>query len=174
MPKTQQQKQVEVEKLKDNLASAKSVVLASYQGLSVAKSQQLRNDLRKEGARFMASKKTLLKKALSDSGLEANLDQMSGNIGLAFGEDEVTPAKIMAEFAKNEEEAMTIHGGFLEKSFIDSAKVLSLAKLPSKLELIAKTVGTIKAPISGFVNVLSGNLRGLVNVLNAVKETKIN
>ena len=54
----------------------------------------------------------------------------------------------------------------------DLSKVQDLAKLPSKQELLAKAVGSIKAPISGFVNVIAGNMRGLVNVLNAIKDTK--
>jgi large subunit ribosomal protein L10 len=89
---------------------------------------------------------------------------------MAFGSDEVAPAKILVDFAKGKE--MKIYGGLLEGKFITAAKVKELAGLPSKLELIALTVRTIQAPISGFVNVLAGNLRGLVNVLKAVKESK--
>ena len=65
-----------------------------------------------------------------------------------------------------------ILGGILEGAFISRDKVLALAALPGRLELLAKTVGTLQAPISGFVNVLAGNIRGLVNVLQAVKDEK--
>jgi len=63
-------------------------------------------------------------------------------------------------------------GGILEGKFLSKEEVLALAKLPSKQELYAKVVGSLNAPISGFVNVLAGNIRGLVNVLKAIEEKK--
>ena len=69
-------------------------------------------------------------------------------------------------------ENLKIVGGILGKSVLSSQEVMALSKLPSKEELLAKFVGTINAPVSGFVNVLAGNLRGLVNVLKAVADNK--
>jgi len=122
---------------------------------------------------LVASKKTLLKKALAESALSVNADEFTGSLAVAFGltAEETAPAKILAKFGKDKE-AIKIQGGLLEGKFISAAKVLELAKLPSRLELLARTVGAIKAPITGFVNVLAGNLRGLVNVLNAIKDSK--
>lgn len=172
MPKTKSQKQEEVKKLKQSFASAKSAVFTSYDGLTVAQSQELRNNLRNEKVKYLACKKTLFKRALEGSKLDFNPDEFSGSLAVAFGkEDEVAPAKILADFAKDKE-ALKIQGGILEGKFINASKVLELAKLPSRLELIAKTVATINAPISGFVNVLAGNIRGLVNVLNGIKKSK--
>ena len=67
---------------------------------------------------------------------------------------------------------MHIFGGVLEEKFMDEAEVMALSKLLSKPELYAKLVGSINAPVSGFVNVLAGTMRGLVNVLSAVKDAK--
>ncbi len=61
----------------------------------------------------------------------------------------------------------------MEGKFIDTAMVKKLAALPGKQELFSKIVGSLNAPLSGFVNVLAGNLRGLVQVLNAYKESKV-
>lgn len=173
MPKTRQQKEKTVKELADGLKRAKSVVFTSFSGLSVADSRDLRNKLRNEQVEFEVSKKTLLKKALSGRELEISaIDELKGNIGVAFGlADEVAPAKIIAAFNKAHDQ-LKIEGGILENKFLSREKIKELALLPSKLELLAKLVGTIKAPISGFVNVMAGNLRGLVNVLNAIKEKK--
>ena len=173
MPKTKQQKEQEVEQLNQSLKNAKSVVFTTFDGLNVFDSQELRNSLRNEKISYQVSKKTLLKKALADSKLEGiDINELKGNVGVAIGlEDEVAPAKLIAKFAK-EHEQLQICGGILEKQFITAAKVKELSSLPYKLELIAKTIGTIKAPISGFVNVMAGNLRGLMNVLGAIKESK--
>jgi len=170
MAKTKEQKKKEIEKIADSFKEAKAVVFTSYDGLSVADSQALRNQLRKEDVTYVAGKKTLLKRAMAASeAKDIDLDSFAGSLGLAFGRsDEVAPAKIVAKFAKGNQH-LRIHGGILEGMFITAEKVMELAKLPSRDELLAKTVHTIKAPISGLVNVLSGNLRGLVNVLNALK-----
>ena len=92
---------------------------------------------------------------------------------LFFGyEDEVVPAKIVDEFKKTHEEQINFIGGVLENNFLSAEKIQELAKLPSKQELYAKIVGSLNAPISGFVNVLAGNMRNLVYVLKAIEEKK--
>ena len=85
--------------------------------------------------------------------------------------DEVETAKFAAKFAK-EYTGFKILGGVFEREYADASQIKLLASLPSKVELLAKVVRTIQAPISGFVNVLAGNLRGLVQVINAIKESK--
>ena len=174
MPKTKQQKEAEVQKLKDGLERAKTVVFVSYDGLKVKESQKLRENLKKEGVTFFALKKSLLNKALEGSDLPVKMDELSGGLAAAFGyADEVTPARILADFMKGKEN-LKIRGGLLEKKYLSAQEIISLAKLPGKLEMLAKTLATMKAPVSGFVNVLAGNLRGLVNVLNALKQSKTN
>lgn len=173
MAKTRKQKEQEVKKLSEDLKSSKSVVFTTFDGLNVVDNQELRNNLRNEKVTFQVSKKTLLKRALKDSSVEGlDVDQLKSNVGIAASlEDEVVAAKLLAKFAKDHEQ-LVIQGGILENQFVTAEKVNELAKLPSKLELITKTVSTIKAPITGFVNVMAGNLRGLVNVLNAIKDNK--
>ena len=173
MAKSRQTKEQHIQELTDGLKVAKSAVLANFQGLKVKESEELRGICRKQNISCVASKKTLLKKVLADSRVgEIGLADFTGNVGLAFGKaDEVAPAKITAKFAKGRE-GFVIRGGILEGVFITAEKVMELAQLPSRDELLAQTVRTINAPISGFVNVLAGNLRGLANVLNAIRNTK--
>ncbi len=173
MPKTRQQKEQLLQQLIDDLSSAKASTLASFTKVSVSDDQALRKELRQHAVKYGVVKKTLLKKAFEKMGLPTDkVGEWQGNISLAVSEqDEVTPAKLIDKFAKKNEN-MAILGGTLGQTWMEADRVLALAKLPSKEELIAKTVGTIKAPLNGLVNVLAGNIRNLVNVLNAVKDQK--
>src|SRR3989338_8683970 len=133
---------------------------------------KLRAKGRKEGVDFVVAKKTLLTRALKEIGLELTKDQFEGSVLTSIGyEDEVAPAKLIAGLAK-EKEAMKMLGGILEGKFVDAAAVKTLAKLPGKQELLAKMVGSLNAPLSGFVNVLAGNLRSFVYALNAIAKSK--
>ncbi|MDD5043419.1 MAG: 50S ribosomal protein L10 [Patescibacteria group bacterium] len=171
MPKTKQKKQEILKSFKDKLATAKAVVFAKFTGLTVKDITDLRNKCRKEGVFYGVAKKTLLKKALDEAGFNLPLD---GEIAVAFSEkDEVAAAKILDIFAKDHEQVKFL-SGILENKILTAEEVKGLAKLPSKKELLAKMVGSIQAPVSGFVNVLAGNLRGLANVLNAIKNQKTN
>ncbi len=172
MAKTKQQKEVLVDTLVQNLNDSKSVVFANFQGLKVSESDNLRKQCRESNIRYIASKKTFVKYALKKIGIDLDTKGFEGGVAVVFGiEDEVAPAKIVADFAKKHD-LVTIFGGVLEGKFINANKVNELAKLPSRQQLLGQLVGTINAPISGFVNVLAGNLRGLVNVMNAIKDTK--
>lgn len=173
MAKTKQQKEATINELAEGIKSAKSLVFANFQGLKVKESEELRKLCRQQNIGYLVAKKTLLKKALTQAGIEADVESFEGGVSTVFGrEDEVAPAQILADFAKKHE-IVKLFGGVLEGAFIDSAKVNALAKLPSKQQLLGQLVGTLNAPISGFVNVLAGNLRGLVNVLNSIKESKV-
>lgn len=134
------------------------------------------NDLRTKGAAegvdLAITKKTLLLRALEGVGVTAEMNQFEGSILTTFGNtDEVAAAKLMAEFAKDRE-GIEIVGGVLEGKLVGADAIKQLATLPSKQELLAKLVGSINAPRSGFVNVLAGNLRNFVYALNAIKEAK--
>ena len=172
MPKTRQQKKEVLKQLVDCIKGCKSLVVTDYTGLNVADSEELRGKCRAEDVEFLAVKKTLLRKALDEAGYDAGNLDLEGSIAVAFShDDEVAPAKILHEFSK-EHEQLQLRGGVLEGNIVGLEKVQAFAVLPSKPELYAKVVGSLNAPVSGFVNVLAGNVRGLVNVLNAIKDTK--
>jgi len=173
MPKTKQQKQDTIKSLTDGLKQSKGAVFANFQGLTVAESQELRTSCRKEGITVLAAKKTLLKRACVDADLkDIDPTAFSGGTATFMGtDDEVAPARIVNNFAKKHE-IVEIFGGLLEGKFIDGNKVKELANLPTREQLLQQLVGTINAPVSGFVNALAGNLRNLVGVLNNIKEAK--
>ena len=169
---TKEQKKQLVKDLAEKIKSSKATVFSDFKGLSVKDMTALRSELREKGIEMQVLKKTLISIALKDAGVELDASKMEGQIAVAVAsEDEVEAAKIIAKAAKANEN-LKIVGGLLGKDILSQEEVMNLSKLPSKEELLAKLVGTLNAPVSGFVNVLAGNLRGLVQVLKAVGETK--
>lgn len=173
MAKTKAQKKEIIGGLKNKLDDMKSAVFVNFSGIPVKEINTLRNTCKDENIGYVVAKKTLLKKVLTEKGFtDIKDDNFSGEVATVIGfEDEIAPAKLISAFAKDHDK-MKILGGVLEGAIIDESKVKALAKLPSKQELLAKTVGSIAAPLSGFVNVLAGNLRNFVYALNAIKEKK--
>lgn len=172
MAKTREQKQQLIENLEGKVERMKAAVIIDYKGLKVKDTEELRNVLRKKGTDFNVSKNTLTKIALKKHGIEIEDSVFKKPVAIAFAmDDETAPAKEITLFAKKNE-AVEILGGILENQFIDKAAVERLAALPTKDELRGKLVGTLAAPLSGFTNIFAGSLRGMVNVLNAIKEKK--
>jgi len=169
---TRSQKEDLVKKLSEQIRTGKAAVFSDFTGTSVGNLQKLRSELRKSGLAYKVTKKKLIELAFKEAGVEVDVKNMQGQIGVAIGgEEEVAAAKILKNFTK-ENKNFKILQGVLEGKAISEKEVLSLAALPGKEELLAKLVGTINAPVSGFVNVLAGNLRNLVGVLKAIGESK--
>ncbi|MEX2145205.1 MAG: 50S ribosomal protein L10 [Candidatus Spechtbacterales bacterium] len=170
---SREKKEEVVKELKDLFEKEKVVVFTDFKGMNVNSMSQLKNKIREGGGVFKIAKKTLIEKALEDNkpqGLEPL--NMEGQIAVAFGfEDPVSTAKIIYQEQKETEKPVII-AGLMGKEFLDAEGVKKLALLPTREELLAKVVGSINAPLSGFVNVLHGNLKGLVYALNAIKEQK--
>ncbi len=173
MPKSKQAKHDEVDALGKGFAAAKALVFANFQGLTVAQSEELRKNARAAGVDVFAAKKTLVKRALEGAGIkDVATDSFQGGIATFMAmQDEVSAAKVVHDFAKTHE-IMTIFGGVLENKFITAASVRSLAALPSKQQLLGQLVGTLNAPVSGFVNALAGNIKNLLGVLSNIQKAK--
>jgi len=128
--------------------------------------------LKKLEAEYRVAKKSLMEIALKKEKKQMDLSQFSGSLALSFGyKDPISLIKTLTKFAK-ENEKFKILGGIVEDRVVSIDEIKVLSKIPSKEILLAQLVGCIKGPISGFVNVLNGNMRNLVGVLNAIKETK--
>ncbi len=172
MPKTRQQKEAALNEAAQYVADAKSMVFVGYHGLSVSQLSELRKKLRAEQVAFRVIKKTLLARVLKEAKLAVDVKSLGTGLAVAFGlSDEVSAAKVLAEFQKKND-ALKLYGGVLESAFIDETGVRALSRLLSKPEWYAKLVGSINAPLSGFVNVLAGTIRGLITVLGGVKDAK--
>lgn len=172
MAKTRSEKEHLITELSESVGKTKSIVFADFQGLKATEVTELRRTCKKAGVGYLVGKKTLLRLAFKANNLDIDPKNLEGSFATLFGfEDEVQPAKIAADFARAHE-ALKIVGGVLEQKLVDKSSIMVLAKLPSKQELLGQLVGTLQAPISGFVNVLAGNLRGLVQILHAYEQKK--
>jgi large subunit ribosomal protein L10 len=169
-----QQKQEIVKGLTEKIKASKTIVLADYRGLTVEEDTELRSALRKAGVEYKVVKNTLTRFAAKECGLEGLDSYLSGPTSMASSEtDIVAPAKVMSEYAKKFEK-FELKVGVVEGRITDLTGIKTLAELPSKEVLISRVLGGFKSPLSGLVNVLNGNLRGLVVALNAIAEQKAN
>ena len=172
MALTKEKKAKSLESIKAGLAKQKSMVFADFSKVNSKDLFSLRKQLKEAGCLLKIGKKTLVRIAFGQSKIQGWSEvakNVPGQLALIFGiEDELNPAKISQQFAKTNE-AFTILGGIFEKKFVDKAQVLVLASLPSRQELLAKMVGSLASPISGFENALIGNTRSFVSLLSRIK-----
>jgi large subunit ribosomal protein L10 len=173
MAKTREQKEQAVDQLTQAFTDSKLAVLTDYRGLDVPSISQLRSNLRENGIPYTVAKNSLVKIALANSPKKVeDTSSLVGPVAIAFGPDEVEAARIVYEYAKTNN-ALEILGAIDESgNILTTEEVVALAKLPSRDQLIGQVVGTIAAPLSGFVRVLNGNVSGLVYALQAVADKK--
>lgn len=161
-----------VEGVKEKMQAAQSMVLIDYRGLTVAEVTDLRNRCRKEGVEYAVIKNTMIRKAAEELGIEGLESMLHGPTAVAFGmTDAVAPAKILVNFIKDVKKT-EIKCGVMEGKVLDVKGVEALAELPPKEVLIAKMMGSLNAPITNFVGVLSATLRSLVYAIEAVRKQK--
>lgn len=169
---TKAQKEQLIATVVEKITAAKALVFADFKGLTVKEVTLLKRELRKSGSTLLVLKKTLLNIALEKAGAEVNGRKLEGQVAVAFSADEVSAAKAVADFAKPFRDKKIIVGGALGIKALSAEEVKALAKLPTQDEMRAQLVGTLQAPIAGFVRVLSGNISGFVRVLQAVSDKK--
>ncbi|MBQ2113629.1 MAG: 50S ribosomal protein L10 [Selenomonadales bacterium] len=168
------QKQAMVADLKDIFVNAKGVVFTAYTGITVAQDTKLRRKFREAGVEYRVIKNTMAMIAAKETEKEGLLPTFEGATAMAFSkEDAVAPAKVLADFAKEEKlEALQVKAGLVEGAVIDAAGVKALADLPPREVLVAQVLAGMQSPIVGFVNVLQGTIRNLVYALEAVRKQK--
>jgi large subunit ribosomal protein L10 len=167
-------KEAVVEELTDSFSEAQALVITDYLGLDVAEMTELRRRLREAGVKYKVVKNTLAGIAAEKANVDEIDEYFVGPTAIAFGiDDAVSPAKILVDFAE-EHENLGIKAGTLDDSIISIEKVESLAEIPPREQLLAQAFSGMQSPIKGLVSVLNGNLRGLVQTLNQIKEQKNN
>ena len=160
-----------IEELTEKMRGS-SVVLVDFKGMNVAQSDRLRSRSREAGVDFVVAKNTLSQRAANEAGIEGLDEFLVGPTALAFSDDPVVSAKLMAEFA-DEVEAFELKGGLLDGGRVmGTDDVVALSKLPGRDQLLAQLLGAIQAPVAGLVTVLNAPLRNLAVVLNQVAEQK--
>ncbi len=169
--KLQQGKVEAVAALKDEFKDIKDFIFTDYRGLTVEQITALRNELRKHNATYKVVKNRFAKIALKDLERPAADEYLVGPTAVALpSDDSGAVAKVLIEFAKNA--PMSIKGGILDNNVFDASQVEAFSKLPTKDELIASLMGTMKAPIQNVVYVLNAVPTKLVRTLQAVADSK--
>lgn len=172
MPKTKEQKTKTIQDLDENLKKAKSIVFVDIQGLKVKEIVGLRKKAKEAMGNLKVAKKTLIdlalknKKGIAD---KINARDMSGEVAVLFGfEDPIKPLKSFYSFAK-ENENLKFISGIIDNDFFNKEEVIAMAQLPSRQELLAELLSCFNRPMSGLINALQGNIKGLVYVLSSIK-----
>ncbi len=161
MNKNRQLKEAKVAEIKEKLEKAQGIVLADYQGLSVEEDTMLRKSLREAGVEYKVYKNSLVSLAANELGLGDLVQYLEGPVSIAIGyEDATSPARILHGFAKDHKK-LELKAGVVDGVVYNKAEVEKLATIPSKEVLIAKLLGSFKAPLSN-----------LAYLLNAIKEKK--
>ena len=150
----EQKKQV-VAELAEKMKNASSGVLVDYKGINVADDTQLRAEMRKNNVDYKVIKNTLIRFAAKEAGLEGLDDVLEGTTALAMSADDViAPAKVVAEFAKKNEDIYNIKAGFMDGKVVSVEEIMEIANLPSKEILLGRLVGGLQGPIFGLALVL--------------------
>jgi large subunit ribosomal protein L10 len=166
-----EQKQAVVAEVAAQLANAQTVIVAEYRGLDVARITQLRAKARKSGVYLRVLKNTLARRAVKGTPFESLSDQMVGPLMYGISPDPVAGAKVIADFAK-ENELFVIKGGAMPNTRMSDKDVKALAMLPSREELLAKLMGTMQAPVAKLVRTMNEVPGKFVRTLAAYRDQK--
>ena len=148
-------KQPIVEEISANIKDAQSVVLVDYRGLTVEQDTNLRKQLRDAGITYKVYKNTMMNFAFKGTDCEALAPYLEGPSAIAISnEDATAPARVLSKFAK-EAPALEIKAGIVEGIAYDAAGMASIAKIPSREELLSKLLGSIQSPITNFARVMN-------------------
>lgn len=174
MALSKEQKSQIIDEIKQLLGSSKMTVIANYGGTSVKQMQELRKIARSNKTSVKIVKNRLVRKALADNDKFKNSDTSVLNSQLLYAfnaHDEAAPAQALNQYNKPNQ-TLEFVGAFTSAGeFIGPDDVTALANLPDTQVLRAQLAGTIKAPLSGFVGVLSGNIQGIFTLLHARAES---
>ena len=162
-----EQKQAVVAEIAAQLAKAQAVIVVENRGLSVEAVTSLRAKARKSGLYLRVLKNTLARRAIKGTPFEKLTDQMAGPLMYGIAQDPVAGAKVLSEFAKDNER-FVIKGGAMANALMSSKDVKALATMPSREELLARLVGTLQAPIVKLVRTMNEIPGRFVRALAAV------
>ena len=166
-----EQKQALVSEVSGQLQGAQAVIVAEYRGLNVENVTQLRARARKSGLYLRVLKNTLARRAVQGTPFEKLAEQMSGPLMYGIARDPVGGAKVMSEFAKDNE-LFVIRAGAMPGSLMSAKDIKALALLPSREELLAKLAGTLQAPVAKLVRTMNEVPARFARTLAAVRDQK--
>lgn len=171
--KSKAEKQKDLESLTEQFQKAKAAMLVGFQGMTVAKDQELRNQLREAGVSYEVVKNTLARKAVAGTALEAAADQFKGVTAVALSTgDPVGLSKAISKFSKANPDVFSFKVGIVEGKVVALKDVEAIASLPSKEELISKIMFLFNAQAQRLATVTNAVARNLVIVIDQVRAQK--
>jgi large subunit ribosomal protein L10 len=170
MAKTRSEKSKLLDRYKEILKNKGGYFLVNSDKTDTSTILDLKMKLKETDADYTVVKNTLFKVALQDTDQPLKTQDLEGPTAIIyFNEDPTVPAKLIKEIQK-EKEILSAKGGVYEGEFLSEEKVMQLAEIPSREVLLAQLVGTINAPLTGFINAVTGNVKGLTVVLKGISE----
>ena len=167
-----EEKQKITEDLHERFSKSEVVVVTDYKGLDVSSMNDLRRKLREADIEFQVVKNTLLVRAAKDTDVALIQDYFKGPSAVALSySDPVAPAKILMQFAKDNQK-LEIKGGVLKNKVLDPDAIKALALLPSREVLLGQFLSVLNEVPTSFVRTLAAIPRSLLNVLTAIKDQK--
>lgn len=163
-------KQQVIEELHGKMKEASIAIIAEFTGLNVETTTAIRKKCREHGVEYKVVKNTLAKLAAKGTDVELIEDQFTGPVVLVLGQDPVTPAKVISEFAKDKEEKFQLRVAVVEGQKVDASGIEALAKMPGIEELRGMLVGVIAAPASKLARLLATPGQQLARVVGARQE----
>ncbi len=160
-----------VAELRSMLVGKAGVFVSDYQGLNADHTYALRREFDKVGAGYRVVKNTLLRIAFKGTNYDVLNKDLKGTSAVAFADDPVAPAKVLAKAVKDYPQ-IKVRGGYVGGKRVEASDIDALSKLPGKDELRGMLLNVFNAPATSFVNVLAAGPRGLLNVLKA-RETQL-
>jgi large subunit ribosomal protein L10 len=152
---TRQKKEEIVAKVSDITKSQKTLVFANFKGLTVAEQNEMRKALRPLGVGYTVAKKSLLRRALDAAKYQGDAPALEGEVALAYGQDELAPARELAVFVKKFGEHLAFAGGVFGGKYVGRDEIVSIAAIPGLETLRAQFVQLINSPLSRFAIVLA-------------------
>lgn len=146
-------KQVVIDEIADKLTKAQSAIIVEYRGLNVADTLDLRRQLKAENIQFRVYKNTMTQRAVSKVGYQELLENLNGPNAIAFGDDAVAPARILAKFAKRKK-MLVIKAGVIEGKVVSAETIKELSLLPNRAGMIAMILGCLQSPLRDFAYAL--------------------
>lgn len=172
MSKTRSQKEELLKKYKELIETRSGYLLVNSDKIDTATVTDLKIQLKDVGANISVLKNSIFKVALQDKDQPLDIQNFDGPTALiTFEQDPTQPAKLVKKVQKDTE-LLEAKGGVFEGEFLSAERVMQLAEIPSREELLSKLVGTMNAPLSGFMNAVTGNVRGFTMVLKGISEKK--
>ena len=156
-----------VAELSQKIKNAKALYYTDFSGLNVKRMTELRRRLRKAGIEYVVIKNTLALRAVNDSGLAG--ERLRGPTGVVIGTDPVTAAKVLNDFARENEQKPQVKGGMLEGKPLSTEQVKQLALLPSREQMLAELGAGLQSPVAAFVGALNGLLYMFAGALEGLR-----